>query len=53
MIRFYRLGIEAEYIYNDSPIRATITGIDRYGHLQLTTANGLQLSCGMKEIKFI
>jgi BirA family biotin operon repressor/biotin-[acetyl-CoA-carboxylase] ligase len=53
MSRFYRLGIEAEYIYNDSPIRATITGIDRYGHLQLTTANGLQLSCGMKEIKFI
>ena len=53
MSRFYRLGIEADYIYNDSPIRATITGIDRYGHLQLITATGQQLTCGMKEIKFV
>ena len=51
--RLYRLGIEADYIHDGQPLRATITGIDRYGHLQLTTATGTSLSCAMKEIKFL
>lgn len=53
LARLYRLGTEADYIYNDLPIRATITGIDRFGHLQLTTVTGAQLTCGMKEIIFV
>ena len=51
--RLYRLGVEADYIHDGQPLRATITGIDRYGHLQLTTASGTSLSCAMKEIKFL
>lgn len=51
--RLYRLGVEADYIHDGQPLRATITGIDRYGHLQLTTASGTNLSCAMKEIRFV
>ena len=51
--RLYRLGVEADYIHEGQPLRATITGIDRYGHLQLATAAGTPLTCGMKEIQFV
>ena len=51
--RLYRLGIEADFIHEGQPLRATITGIDRYGHLQLTTADGATLTCAMKEIRFV
>ena len=51
--RLYRLGVEADYIHDGQPLRATITGIDRYGHLQLTAASGTHLSCAMKEIQFV
>ena len=51
--RLYRLGVEADYIHDGQPLRATITGIDRYGHLQLTAASGATLTCGMKEIRFV
>lgn len=44
------LGSRARYIYNEKEITATITGIDLYGHLLLTTADGCHLCCGMKEI---
>ncbi|MBQ9474341.1 MAG: biotin--[Bacteroidales bacterium] len=49
----YRKGIEADYLYNGQPLRATITGINRYGHLLLTTANNRSLSCQLKEIVFL
>ncbi len=51
--RLYRLGVEADYIHTGQPLRATITGIDRYGHLQLTAASGTHFSCAMKEIRFV
>ncbi len=51
--RLYRLGVEADYIHDGQPLRATITGIDRYGHLQLTATSGPHLSCAMKEIRFV
>ena len=51
--RLYRLGVEADYIHEGQPLRATITGIDRYGHLKLATAAGTPLTCGMKEIQFV
>ncbi len=51
--RLYRLGVEAEYIHEGQLLRATITDIDHYGHLQLITAAGAPLTCGMKEIQFV
>lgn len=46
-------NVEARYLYEGEEITATITGIDRYGHLQLTAADGRRLSCAMKEIAFL
>ncbi len=51
--RLYRLGQEASYFYNGKTIRATITGIDHFGHLLLTTSTGSHLSCALKEISFL
>lgn len=51
--RLYRLGKEASYFYNGKTIRATITGIDHFGHLLLTTSTGSHLSCALKEISFL
>lgn len=47
------LGIPTHYIYIGENIIATITGIDPYGHLLLTTADGRRLCCGMKEISLL
>ena len=46
-------NVEARYLYEGEEITATVTGVDRYGHLQLTAADGRQLSCAMKEIAFL
>lgn len=51
--RLYRLGQEASYFYNGKTIRATITGIDHFGHLLLTTSTGSHISCALKEISFL
>ena len=51
--RLYRLNVEAGYIYQNQTIRATITGINRFGHLQLNTADGEHINCALKEIKFV
>ena len=51
--RLYRLGIPSCYVHNGRTLRATITGIDRFGHLQLQTDDGQSLSCAMKDIQFI
>lgn len=47
------LGVEALYRYGDEELRATITGVDPYGRLLLTAADGRCLCCGMKEIHFV
>lgn len=47
------LGVPIHYIYKGEEITATITGIDPYGHLLLTTDNGQRLCCAMKEITFL
>lgn len=44
---------EATYLYQNRKINATIEGVNRYGHLQLTTADGNRLSCQMQEIKLV
>ena len=51
--RLYRIGIESNYIVGGHPIRATITGVERFGHLQLVTDSGRNITCAMKEIQFV
>lgn len=51
--RLMNLGVPIHYIYKGVEIVATITGIDPYGHLLLTTSDGRHLSCGMKEISLL
>lgn len=50
--RLMNLGKDCGYIYKGKRIRATITGVSRWGHLQLTTSEGEKIECGMKEIVF-
>jgi len=51
--RMMNYGVAARYRHHDKEITATITGVDRYGHLLLTTDEGEKLCCAMKEIEFI
>ena len=44
---------EAQYIYENHTILATIHGVNRFGHLQLVTREGRQISCEMKEIRLV
>jgi BirA family biotin operon repressor/biotin-[acetyl-CoA-carboxylase] ligase len=46
-------GVSAQYKYKGEEIAATITGVDPFGHLLLTAADGNRISCGMKEISFL
>ena len=47
------LGQPARYRHEGRELTATITGIDPHGRLLLTTEEGENLSCGMKEIEFL
>ena len=51
--RLMRLNKSCRYVYKGSVITATITGVSQWGHLLLTTDNGEQLECGIKEIVFV
>lgn len=53
MRRLMNLGQESEYIHRGERIRATITGVSQWGHLQLVKEDGERIECGMKEILFI
>ena len=50
--RLMNLGKECGYIYKGVRIRATITGVSEWGHLQLTTSDEEKIACGMKETVF-
>lgn len=50
LARLLNLGVPCRYIYDGREITATITGVDNYGRLLLTAANGRHLCCDMKEI---
>lgn len=41
------------YIYQGQRITATITGINKFGHLEATTADGQEIVCQIKEISRI
>ena len=47
------LGKECAYLYHDKKIRAVITGVNRFGHLELVTTEGDKLVCQLKELKVI
>ena len=49
--KLLRLGKEARYSYKGQTIVATITDVNRFGHLQLVTDTGERLSCQLKEIQ--
>lgn len=49
----FRLGQVARFVYNDLPLNAMITGVDEEGRLRLYTDQGQNLSCGLKEIRFM
>ena len=51
--RLMNLGVPARYEYEGHEIVATITGVNRFGHLQLRTPSGECLSCQMKEIRLV
>ena len=46
------LNIKRKYLYNNQIIQATITNVNRFGHLQLVS-EGKHISCQLKEIKLI
>ena len=51
--KLLRRGEEKPYRYQGQTIYATLTDVNRYGHLQLITNKGERLSCQLKEIQFI
>ena len=51
--RLYRLGQISDYVYQGKQIRATITGVNRFGQLMLVADNSKIICCDLKEIKFI
>lgn len=44
---------EACYRYQNRQITATITGVNRFGHLELRQADGAPLECDLKELTFL
>lgn len=53
LARLLRRGEKASYLLHGEKTEATITGVNRFGHLQLVTTAGEHLSCQMKEIQFV
>ena len=49
----YRFGKLCRYSANDIFFEATITGLNDYGMLEMTTVNGEYKSYGFKEVEFI
>ena len=47
------LGQQKSYHYHNETIAATITGIDKFGHLQLQTTDNKPITCDIKEIQYI
>jgi len=53
MSRLYRLNEKARYEYKGKTVEATITDVDHFGHLHLTCGDGDEITCDLKEIKFL
>jgi BirA family biotin operon repressor/biotin-[acetyl-CoA-carboxylase] ligase len=48
----YLLNETHIFRYKGKPIEATITGVSKYGHLQLIKPDGEKIECDLKEISF-
>lgn len=53
LAKLMNLDKPANYTYQGKAIRATITGVNRFGHLQLTIDDGTEISCQIGEISLI
>lgn len=53
MKRLYRLNKPSPFLYDGRKVTATIIDVDDIGHLHLTTEDGREIVCDLKEIKFI
>ncbi len=53
MERLYRLGSQASYIYQGEHIQATIIDVDHFGNLVLKLVTGRDITCSLKEIRFV
>ena len=51
--KLLNLGQQKSYRYHNETINATITGIDKFGHLQLQTTDNKSITCDIKEIQYI
>jgi hypothetical protein len=51
--RLLYLGVERTYLYRGSEVRATIKGVNHFGHLELVTNKGEGLTCQLKELVFL
>ncbi len=51
--RLMNLGLPRRYRHGGQEIEATVTGVDHFGRLLLTTADGTRLCCVMKEIELL
>lgn len=49
----WRRDEECCYIYKGAPLRATITDVNRFGHLMLTDNEGNKRTAELKELKFM
>ncbi|MBE0662747.1 MAG: biotin--[acetyl-CoA-carboxylase] ligase [Bacteroidales bacterium] len=49
----YRFGMLSDFVYKGQAIKAKITGIGEFGHLELETLQGRKLSCDLNEVKHV
>jgi BirA family transcriptional regulator, biotin operon repressor / biotin---[acetyl-CoA-carboxylase] ligase len=49
----YRFGALSDFIYKKQALKARITGIGEFGHLELETTQGKMLSCDLNELKHV
>jgi len=47
------LGEERQFLHLGQSINAKITGVNRFGHLELLSSSGKSITCQMKEIQWI
>jgi BirA family biotin operon repressor/biotin-[acetyl-CoA-carboxylase] ligase len=49
----YRIGIPAQFIFEEKEITATIIGVDHLGRLKLMTSANEHITCDLKEISMV
>lgn len=49
----YRFGVLSDFVYKGQALKAKITGIGEFGHLELETSYGKNISCDLNEIKHL